>query len=87
MIKDEVVLITGTAGGIGRATAIAAARELARLALADLNLEGAQFDETIPLCHLGQPENVAEMVVWLLSDRAKYVTGRLPRMDGGIMAG
>ncbi len=42
MLKDKVILITGAAGGIGRATAIAAAREGARLALADLNLEGAR---------------------------------------------
>lgn len=42
MLKDKVILITGAAGGIGRATAIAAAREGARVAVADLNLEGAR---------------------------------------------
>ncbi|HDN84741.1 MAG TPA: SDR family oxidoreductase [Candidatus Aerophobetes bacterium] len=38
--KDKVVLITGAAQGIGEATAIAFARERARVALADLNLDG-----------------------------------------------
>ena len=38
--KDKVVLVTGAAQGIGEATAIAFARERARVALADLNLDG-----------------------------------------------
>jgi NAD(P)-dependent dehydrogenase (short-subunit alcohol dehydrogenase family) len=47
MLKDKVILITGAAGGIGRATALAAAREGARVAVADLNLEGARYTASL----------------------------------------
>ncbi len=42
---------------------------------------------SVPMRRLGQPEEVAELVVWLLSDRARYVTGSLQGVDGGFMAG
>jgi len=42
---------------------------------------------SVPMHRLGQPEEVAEMVIWLLSDRARYVTGSLLGVDGGFMAG
>lgn len=42
---------------------------------------------SVPMHRLGQPEEVAELVVWLLSDRARYVTGSLQGVDGGFMAG
>jgi NAD(P)-dependent dehydrogenase (short-subunit alcohol dehydrogenase family) len=51
-----------------------------------LKTHGVALDQTVPLRRLAQPEDVAEMVVWLLSDRAGYVTGSLLGVDGGIMA-
>lgn len=39
-LKNRVVIITGAASGIGKATAFAYAEEGAKLALADINLEG-----------------------------------------------
>lgn len=41
---------------------------------------------TVPMRRLGEPDDVAEMVVWLLSDHARYVTGGLHGVDGGFMA-
>ena len=38
------------------------------------------------LGRLGQPEEVAEMVVWLASDRASFVTGAFYPVDGGYLA-
>ncbi len=40
----------------------------------------------IPFRRLGQPAEIAEMVVWLLSERASYVTGAAYNVDGGWMA-
>lgn len=34
----------------------------------------------------GEPEDVGELVCWLLSDRARYVVGGAFPVDGGIMA-
>ena len=42
---------------------------------------------TIPLGQVGQPEDIGEMVCWLLSTRARFVTGGAFAVDGGEMAG
>jgi 3-oxoacyl-[acyl-carrier protein] reductase len=36
---------------------------------------------------LGEPEEVAEAVVWLLSDKASFVTGTAMQVDAGSLAG
>jgi NAD(P)-dependent dehydrogenase (short-subunit alcohol dehydrogenase family) len=40
----------------------------------------------LPLRRMGQPAEVAEAVVWLLSDTASYVVGHLLAADGGFLA-
>lgn len=57
----------------------------------DLNAEDladdakkAYFEKRIPLGRLGQPDDVAECVVFLASDRARYVTGAALLVDGGL---
>ncbi|HEV2099401.1 MAG TPA: glucose 1-dehydrogenase [Stellaceae bacterium] len=40
----------------------------------------------VPAKRMGNPEEIAEMVVWLCSDRASYVTGAAYNVDGGWMA-
>jgi NAD(P)-dependent dehydrogenase (short-subunit alcohol dehydrogenase family) len=39
-----------------------------------------------PLRRMGSPEEIAEMVVWLCSDRASFATGAAYNVDGGWMA-
>lgn len=41
----------------------------------------------IPSARLAQPQEIAEMACWLLSDRAAYATGGEFVVDGGYMAG
>jgi len=39
-----------------------------------------------PIGRIGQPEEVAELMVWLCSDRASFVTGSVIPVDGGFVA-
>jgi len=50
--------------------------------IADL-VENASTRVT-PLGHPGSPQQVAEMVVWLCSDAASYITGQSFVIDGGL---
>jgi NAD(P)-dependent dehydrogenase (short-subunit alcohol dehydrogenase family) len=38
---------------------------------------------SIPLCHYAQPEELGDVVAFLLSDDARYVTGQTIAVDGG----
>ena len=40
----------------------------------------------LPLKRMGRPEEVAEAVVWLLSDASAYVVGHVLAADGGFLA-
>ena len=39
-----------------------------------------------PMHRMGEAEEIAEMVVWLFSDRASFVSGAAYNVDGGYMA-
>jgi NAD(P)-dependent dehydrogenase (short-subunit alcohol dehydrogenase family) len=48
---------------------------------------GPEILAGVPFGRMGTPDEIAQMVCWLLSDRATYVTGAAFNVDGGIMAG
>ncbi len=52
--------------------------------IADKKLDTELLDE-IPLHRWGTPEEVAELVLWLCSDAASYITGTTVVIDGGMM--
>ena len=43
------------------------------------------WNEAHPLGRFGQPEEVAETVLFLASDRASFITGTIMRVDGGLL--
>jgi NAD(P)-dependent dehydrogenase (short-subunit alcohol dehydrogenase family) len=51
-----------------------------------MELRGAAVLAQTPLKRMGNPEEIAEMVVWLCSERASYVSGVAYNVDGGWMA-
>ena len=41
--------------------------------------------EQIPLARLGQPEDVARCVSFLVSENASYITGQVINVNGGML--
>lgn len=46
--------------------------------------EKAERRERIPMGRYGTPEEVAELIAFLASDRSSYITGQNIRIDGGL---
>jgi NAD(P)-dependent dehydrogenase (short-subunit alcohol dehydrogenase family) len=42
---------------------------------------------TIPMGRIAKPVEVANFIVFLLSDKASYITGNVSRVDGAWLAG
>lgn len=53
----------------------------------DDDLRRRQLEQRIPAGRFGRPEEVADAVGWLLSDRSSYVNGTVFGVDGGEAAG
>ena len=53
-------------------------------ALEEIRREEAK---AIPLGRFGRPEEIADFVTYLVSDRASYVTGNVIQIDGGMFRG
>ena len=46
-----------------------------------------KYEDMEPVGRMGQPEEVAEAIIWLCSDAASFVTGDAIAVDGGWIAG
>ncbi len=52
----------------------------------DTGLERSSFEAQEPMARFGEPREIAEAVVWLLSDHSSFVTGVAMPVDGGYTA-
>lgn len=43
-----------------------------------------QFEKMVPSGRFGRPEEVAEAVIFIMSDLSKYITGQVVKVDGGL---
>ena len=55
-----------------------------------LNMSGSEAikwfaEQNIPLGHHGDPEDIANLVAFLASDKAKFITGQAINVDGGMV--
>ena len=41
--------------------------------------------KSIPMNKMGSPEDVANLVKFLVSDESKYITGQVINVDGGMI--
>jgi 3-oxoacyl-[acyl-carrier protein] reductase len=46
-----------------------------------------KWAQEVPLGRLGKPEEIADAIVWLASERAAYITGQTLIIDGGVYKG
>ncbi|MCY3831882.1 MAG: glucose 1-dehydrogenase [Chloroflexi bacterium] len=60
--------------------------DMARSAVQGNPLMAQIMERAIPMGRLGQPEEIAEAVVWLCSDASSFVTGHPLVLDGGLAA-
>ena len=61
------------------------ATELARKAVLTSDEAKARIMSRTPMKRLGEPEEIADVVAYLLSDASSYVTGEIVTADGGRM--
>jgi len=47
----------------------------------------AELDKTVPIGRIAQPEDIAEVVLFLASDHARYLCGELVEVNGGKPVG
>lgn len=48
-------------------------------------MDGRTYEnKKIPLGHIGDPQDPAEMVAFLVSEKANFITGTIIRVDGGV---
>lgn len=52
----------------------------------DANIDPAVIRAMHPMNRIGQPDEVANAICWLLSDEASFVTGHILSVDGGFQA-
>jgi 3-oxoacyl-[acyl-carrier protein] reductase len=87
-VAKEGILINNVCPGWTMTERVAQITE----ARADANKSTAKEEEkiiasTIPMGRLGEPEEFANLVVFLGSERASYITGTSIQVDGGATAG
>lgn len=84
-LTRSVATMYGHAGV--RCNAVAPGLVLSPAALAQLSDEQlAGFARHRLLAHTGEPNDIAWMVAFLASDLARYVTGQIVNVDGGVLA-
>lgn len=86
MLNGKTIIITGAGSGIGRAAATLFAEAGARLLLADWNEASVEQTADMVRSAGGEPEDVAYVARFLLSDQAAFMNAAAIAVDGGYTA-
>jgi NAD(P)-dependent dehydrogenase (short-subunit alcohol dehydrogenase family) len=88
--EDGIRVVSVSPGSVRSPILKLAARTFARTFEgpdADIEAVFRRVGVAHPLGRIGEPEEVANLVAFLASDKAGFITGTDHRMDGGLTAG
>jgi NAD(P)-dependent dehydrogenase (short-subunit alcohol dehydrogenase family) len=69
-----------------RINAVAPGRVVTDMMLGSKIMDMGAVAAALPLKRMGEPDEVAQAVLWLASDAASFVVGHVLCTDGGFMA-
>jgi NAD(P)-dependent dehydrogenase (short-subunit alcohol dehydrogenase family) len=78
--------LQGGTSGIGRTTAIAPGPIETEMLSQATGGNSKAFEGLVPAGRLGQPDDIANAVLWLCSDAADFINGHTLAIDGSILA-
>lgn len=84
--KDQIRVVSISPGSVRTPILELAARTFEG-EHADVDAVFQRFGAAHPLGRIGEPEEVAELIAFLASDRAAFITGSDYKIDGGLTAG
>jgi 3-oxoacyl-[acyl-carrier protein] reductase len=85
--RDNVLVNNVCPGRILTDRIIHLAEERAKRANKSLEEVISSMEVDVPIGRLGRPKELADLVVFLASERASYITGTTIQVDGGVVKG
>jgi len=87
MISFTISLAKEVAGAGIAVNAVAPGLMMTEMTAERLKANGDKYLGTVPLKRFGEIEEIANVIVFLASDRASYMTGTVVNVSGGLLMG